>query len=181
VFRGDCRYPEKMACYGDRLEELTLEKPLRASGKICLRRGVSDSTVLFGFYHSKDSMESNPSQAQGLPKSFLGISTDGPSSQGFYITPVYRLRNGSHVVGTGKLPRIYPDGRPRDCSLEYSPTAANGRGEITVTLDKQQAKVVLEPGHKTARFDRFGLVTTWIDGNSQTLYLDDLKYTWKQE
>src|SRR5262245_21127339 len=28
VFRGDCRYPERMACYGDRLAELTLEKPL---------------------------------------------------------------------------------------------------------------------------------------------------------
>lgn len=35
--------------------------------------------------------------------------------------------------------------------------------------------------NKGTRFDRFGLVTTWIDGNSQTIYLDDLKYTWKQE
>jgi len=118
-----------------------------------------------------------------LPKSFLGISTDGPSSQGFYITPVYRVKAEGQAYGTGKLPRIFPDGKPHDWSLEYSPTAANGRGEITVTLDKQQAKLMLEPSHKAsgARFDRFGLVTTWIDGNSQTIYLDDLTYTWKQK
>jgi hypothetical protein len=28
-----------------------------------------------------------------------------------------------------------------------------------------------------ARFNRFGLVTTWIDGNAQRVYLDDLTYT----
>ncbi len=30
VFRGDCRYPARMGCYGDRLETLTLDKPLRS-------------------------------------------------------------------------------------------------------------------------------------------------------
>jgi hypothetical protein len=29
----------------------------------------------------------------------------------------------------------------------------------------------------TRRFDRFGIVTTWVDGNSQEAYLDDLRYT----
>ena len=29
-------------------------------------------------------------------------------------------------------------------------------------------------------FDRFGIITTWIDGNSQDIYFDDLSYTWKQ-
>ncbi|MFO0846701.1 MAG: hypothetical protein U0797_30755, partial [Gemmataceae bacterium] len=71
VFRGDCRFPQRMAAYGDRLSELTLDKPLRASGKVCLRRGVTDSTVLLGFYHSKESMTSNPSQSYGLPRGFL--------------------------------------------------------------------------------------------------------------
>ncbi|MBS0261584.1 MAG: hypothetical protein JSS02_06460, partial [Planctomycetes bacterium] len=48
IFRGDCRYPDRMACYGDRVGPLSLQKPLYASGKIALRRGVSDSTTLFG-------------------------------------------------------------------------------------------------------------------------------------
>ena len=34
-----------MAFYGDRLETLSLEKPLAARGKISLRRGVSDSST----------------------------------------------------------------------------------------------------------------------------------------
>src|SRR2546427_505843 len=46
-FRGDCRYGERLAAYGDRLSVLTLERPLRASGKVCLRRGVSGCPSLF--------------------------------------------------------------------------------------------------------------------------------------
>jgi hypothetical protein len=72
-----------MACYGDRLGELTLDKPLRASGRIGLRRGVTDSTVLIGFYHSRDSMAVNPPQDSGLPASFLGAAVDGPSREVF--------------------------------------------------------------------------------------------------
>src|SRR5438128_5816982 len=49
-FRGDCRYPERVAAYGDRLSSLTLKRALKASGKVCLRRAVSDSTTLIGFY-----------------------------------------------------------------------------------------------------------------------------------
>src|SRR5262249_2370353 len=65
IFRGDCRFGDKMASYADRLEELSLDKPLRASGKVCLRRGVTDSTVLIGFFHSEDSMAVNASQDNG--------------------------------------------------------------------------------------------------------------------
>jgi hypothetical protein len=41
----------------------------------------------------------------------------------------------------------------------------------------------LAPGHKVvdAQFDRFGLVTPWIDGNGQHVYFDDLRYTCRQE
>src|SRR5262249_37713914 len=164
VFRGDCRYPEKMASYADRLGELTLEKPLRASGKVCLRRGVTDSTVLFGFFHSEDSMASNPSQDNGLPKCFLGVSTDGPSREGFWFSPTYRVKGNGGGYARKDPPRIYPDGATHDWSLEYSPTAAGGKGEITLTLDKQTVKLPLAEGHKAtgARFNRFGLITTWI-------------------
>ena len=61
VFRGDCRYGDKLAYYGDRLSELSLKRPLKASGRVTLRRGVSDSTSLIGFFHSKDSVAVNPS------------------------------------------------------------------------------------------------------------------------
>jgi hypothetical protein len=182
VFRGDCRFPEKMAYYADRLDELSLDKPLRASGKVCLKRGVTDSTMLIGFFHSKESMAVNPSQENGLPLSFLGISTDGPSREGFYFAPACRDKGGKGQAAA-KSPRIFPDGKVHDWTLEYSPTAAGGRGQITVTFDKESVQLVLGKGCRRsgAKFNRFGLISTWVDGNSQTIYFDDLTYTCKQE
>ncbi len=184
VFRGDCRYPERMASYGDRLEPLTLEKPLRASGRVCLRRGVTDSTVLIGFYHSRESLRSNPSQSAGLPKDFLGVVIDGPSREGFYFAPAYRTGGAGqgHAAGKG-TPYIYPDGSSHPWSLEYSPAGAGGRGQITVRLGTHAVHLDLKKGDRAAgaRFDRFGIVTTWVDGNGQQVYFDDLTYTCKQE
>jgi hypothetical protein len=183
IFRGDCRYKDRMACYGDRLATLGLDKPLRASGKVAMRRGVSDSTVLLGFYHSQDSMEVNKSQSSGWPKGFLGVAVEGPSREGFFFYPAYRLRGGGQASAGGTdRPRIHPDGKARDWSLAYDPEAAGGRGRIVVTLDKKSVALDLADGHKKAgsRFDRFGLITTWIDGNGQRVYFDDLTYTCEQ-
>jgi len=55
-----------------------------------------------------------------------------------------------------------------------------GRGAyIIVTLDGQAVTLNLDPGHKQigAHFDRFGMITTHIDGGGQTVYFDDLTYT----
>jgi hypothetical protein len=184
VFRGDCRFPDRMAYYGDRLSELSLDKPLRASGRVCLRRGVTDSTVLMGFFHSKESMKSSKEQTSGLPRNFLGVMVEGPSREGFFFRPAYRTSGNGQGHATGKeLPYIHPDGNSHAWSLEYSPTAGGGRGQITVRLGKQTTQLVLRKGDRAggARFDRFGLVTTWIDGNGQQIYWADLTYTCKQE
>jgi hypothetical protein len=123
------------------------------------------------------------SQTASLPRSFLGIVVEGPSSEGFFFYPAYRLGADNP---RGKLrsrpPSIYPDGKPHDWTLEYLPDAAGGRGQITVTLDGASVSVDLEPGekHGGARFDRFGIVTPWIDGNGQEIYFDDLEYTCRQ-
>ena len=60
--------------------------------------------------------------------------------------------------------------------------ASDNRGRIIVTLDGKSATLDLGKNDKTtgARFDRFGLVTTWIDGNGQHVYFDDLTYTSEQ-
>ncbi len=182
VFRGDCRYAEKLAYYGDRLSELSLDKPLKASGRISLRRGVSDSSTLIGFFHSKDTMAVNPSQESGFPKSFLGTAIEGPSRDGFLFYPVYRTSRGESGHGSNaKAPHLLPDGSAHDWSLEYVP-AANGGGRITVKLDKHSAAVDVPADHRAAgaRFDRFGLVTTWVDGNGQQVFFDDLTYTSRQ-
>src|SRR5262249_28811411 len=143
VFRGDCRFPDRMACYADRLSELSLERPLRASGRVCLRRGVTDSTVLLGFFHSRESMKPSKEQTSGLPRNFLGVMIEGPSREGFLFAPAYRTRGAGQGHGKGEgLPHIYPDGKSHAWSLAYAPTAAAGRGQITVRFDGQTFRLV---------------------------------------
>lgn len=184
VFRGDCREAPRLAAYGDRVGPLGLDRPLRASGKIALRRAVSDSTTLFGFYHSGRSLRVNPSQDSGFPEGFLGFAVEGPSRDGFFVYPAYRTLGGRQGYADGPdRPHILPDGVPHDWSLEYDPSGAGGRGRITLTMDGRSVALDLGPEDRPpgAEFDRFGLVTTWIDGNGQTVYLDDLTYTATQE
>jgi hypothetical protein len=182
VFRGDCRYPERLAAYGDRLSMLTLNTPLVARGKVGMVRGVSDSTASIGFYHSNWSLRSNPRQDQAIPMDYLGINIEGPSPEGFFFYPVYRVHGeqaGALGGGSGRVPRIYPDGKVHDWTLKYDPLGAGGRGQITVRLDGQHCTLDLAPGARVvgATFDRFGLCTPWIDGNSVTVFFDDLQYT----
>jgi hypothetical protein len=180
LFRGDCREATRMAHYGDRVGPLSLDRPLKASGKIVLRRAVSDSTTLFGFYSSGRSLAINPSQDSGFPEGFLGFAVEGPSRDGFFAYPVYRTIGGRQGYADGPdRPKIEPDGTPHDWTLDYDPSAAGGHGRITLTLDGRSATLDLQPGHRAGApaFDRFGLVTTWIDGNGQTIYFDDLTYT----
>ena len=184
VFRGDIREAARTASYGDRVGPLSLDRPLKASGKVVLRRGVSDSTTLFGFYHSVRSMAVNPSQSSGLPEGFLGLAVEGPSSEGFFAYPVYRTSGDRQGYTRGPtLPRILPDGKPHDWSLDYTPSAVGDRGQMVLTFDKQSVTLDLQPGDRApgAAFDRFGLVTTWIDGNAQMIYFDDLSYTDSQD
>jgi hypothetical protein len=180
IFRGDIRYVEKMACYGDRVGPLSLDEPLRASGTIALRRAVSDSTTLLGFYHAKSSLAVNPSQSSALPEHFLGLAVEGPSREGFFVYPAYRLTGGRQKADDGPdRPRIQPDGMPHSWEFAYSPAAAGGRGRLTLTLDGQATHIDLTDKQNTSggMFNRFGVITTWIDGNGQSVYFDDLTYT----
>jgi len=182
VFRGDCREPARMACYGDRLEDLTLEQPLMARGKVVMLRGVTDSTASIGFYHQAHSMTPNPSQKNSVPRDYLGINIEGPSSEGFFFYPVYRTHDGDQRAwnrNAGEPLRIRPDGTVHEWWLTYDPADAEGRGRLTVGLDDRTCVLDLEPGDRVAgtTFNRFGLCTPWIDGNSVTLYFDDLTYT----
>lgn len=180
-FRGDCRDGEKLGYYGAPLERLCLDQPLRASGRLAFRRGVSDSTSLFGFFDSRASVEVNPSQQFSTPMNFLGFAVEGPSAQGFYVYPIYRFPQDRHGHAPyEQAPPIFPDGTSHAWTLTYDPQAAPP--QIALTLDDK--RVVLPLGGEDvaagATFDRFGFVTPWIDGNAQVVYLDDIEYTCRQ-
>jgi hypothetical protein len=53
---------------------------------------------------------------------------------------------------------------------------------LTVTYGGQSVALDLAPRQREsiARFDRFGIVSTWIDGNAQSVYIDDVTYTYRQ-
>jgi uncharacterized protein YjiK len=181
IFRGDGRYAHMMAFYGDRLEELTLAKPLRASGRISLRRAVTDSDVLLGFFHATESLNSGGKDAIGTPPDFLGVTIGGPSREGFMISPCYRL-HGTETGSADRGPYVLPNGAAHDWSFEYLPPSADGGGNLVVTLDGERVSLPIPQQHLAigARFDRFGLISTHIDGNGQHLYFDDVTYTWTQ-
>jgi hypothetical protein len=187
TFRGDSRVQfngTRMAYYGARLEEtLTLDRPLHAEGKVAFRRGVSDSTSLIGFFHSTGSVGNNDARDSATPENFVGAAIEGPSSEGFYLYPAYGLDTEGVRADGGRgsptPPFIYPDSQSRHWSLDYDPDTNGGAGSITVTLNGQAVTLNLDEGHKQigAQFDRFGIITTHIDGNGQTVYFDDLTYT----
>ena len=187
MFRGDSRLEfngTRLAYYGARLTDtLSLNQALHADGKVAFRRGVSDSTTLIGFFHSTDSMRSNDSQNSATPENFVGAAIEGPSSEGFYLYPTYGLDQegvrASGNRGTPTPPYIYPNGQSRRWTLDYNPDGNGGTGSITVTLDGQAVTLNLDPGHKQmgAHFNRFGIITTHIDGSGQTVYFDNLTYT----
>ena len=141
---------------------------------------MSDSTTLFGFFNSKESMRSNESQSHGLPESVVGIHIEGPSRDGFLFYPVLRTKAGeSHFSPLREFPAIRPDGKSHDWSLDYDPDGAEGNGRITVTFDGRSSTFDLDAGERErgTTFDRFGIVTSWIDGNSQDVNWDDVSYT----
>ena len=72
-----------------------------------------------------------------------------------------------------------PDGESHRWTLDYDPAGGGGVGSVTVTLGGRSVTLPLDEGHKQigARFNRFGIITTHIDGNGQTVYFDDLTYT----
>jgi hypothetical protein len=183
VFRGDCLFAEKLAYYGDRVGPLSLGKPLRASGRVALRRGISDSTSLIGFFHSERSIAvAQKAPVTGFPANFLGATIEGPSREGFFFYPVYYFSNGeTNFARNSDLPHILPNGESHEWSLEYTPPKEGHPGQLRTTLGKGSGVVEIPKIPKGSdEFDRFGIVTTWIDGNSQRVYYDDLTYTVRQ-
>ena len=128
---------------------------------------------------------------------FAGVKKDDPRVKAAHewITKHYTLDENPGMGGDGLYyyyhtfakalaalsndQLVDADGKSHDWSLTYDPTAADGRGRMVVTLDGKSVSLDLGAGDRKtgARFDRFGLVTTWIDGNAQRMYFDDLTYT----
>jgi hypothetical protein len=161
-------------------KSIRLDRRLRASGRIALRRAVSDSTTLLGFYHSRKSLATTASQRSALPEHFLGLAVEGPSREGFFVYPASRGTGGDQETADGvELPRIFPDGRSHRWELSSEPSDSSRSGRLRLTLDDRTASIDCRSRDESGGedFDRFGIMTTWIDGNGQRVFFDDLTYT----
>ncbi len=175
IFRGDYRYEHAIAFYGDRIGPLTLAAPLEATGRVAMLRSISDAGVLIGWFHSELSVTGGTDKST-IPRDFLGAFIEGPSSDGFYFRPAYRVHGEEYGIGRG--PYIYPDAVAREWSIRFSPADKT----LTVSLDGETATLDIPAEHLEfgATFNRFGIITTQIDGNYEIVYFDDLAYTVEQ-
>ena len=158
--------------YADRIGPLSLDDRLEVSGKVVLKVSAPDSDVLLGWFNS-ESRDKPPTDAG----SFLGVHIGGPTRIGHYFQPSLTTAKGIRAQAkTG--PVLTPD-KVYDWSLVYDPAAEHGNGAITVTLGTESATLPLKSGMKAqgGSFDRFGLFTPAVGGQSVRMYLDDLKYT----
>ena len=164
--------PSSPAYYGDDLSKLSLDQPLKASGKIALQRYGSDGAVSFGWFNS--------AKRGYPPANVLGVLIDGPTSTG----PRFAGLVGSSDSKLGhrqddSAPLIAPDGKSHTWRIEYDPAGEDNQGKITIWLDDKPTSFALPPGLRKqgATFDRFGIFAQEGGGRASTVYWDDLEYT----
>ena len=162
---------ETPSFYAARVGPLTLADELAASGKIVFLQGASDAGVHIGWFRAGN----DPAADYTPHENVLGILLEGPSRVGHFFSPTYRSAAGEGQRADG--PKILPDGKPHTWSLRYVPGEPREVGRITLALDQETVHLAVEPGHKNAVFDRFGIFNTGVGGHCVQVYLDDLTYT----
>ncbi len=170
--------------YADDVGRLTLDDPIRFSGKICFIEGSTDAGMFFGFFRAEDEKRELPpngaERAPGWPQpNTLGVVIDGPARVGWYFTAACTASK-SVLFKETRGPVFLPTRVSRTFDFNYDPQANKGVGRITVTLDGEPPFVLdLTPEQRQAGaiFDRFGLMSFRRGGKFSTLYFDDLTYT----
>jgi hypothetical protein len=164
------------AWYAAPIEERTLRDRLSASGKFSVTHSEGGSGMLFGWFHetSRGWRTSNS----------LAFRLDG---NGGNYRVFYEYGTRSWLTGgagcfegdayqTTKTRPCAADGTVHEWAIEYDPTANEGNGAMTFTLDGNVYLLPLAPGHKTdgARFNRFGMFNQQTSGDGLEVYFDDL-------
>ncbi len=170
--------------YADDVGGLTLDDPIRFSGKVSFIEGSTDAGMFFGFFNKKDEQTVlKPTPGQGSPgwpqANTLGIVVDGPARIGWWFNPF--VTAADRKLSKDRTGVVFlPTRESRTFDFNYDPTANNDVGRITVKLDKQEPYTLdLRPEQRKAGalFDRFGLMSFRRGGKYSTLYFDDLTYT----
>ncbi len=170
--------------YADEVGQLTLDDPIRFSGKIYFHEATADAGMYFGYFRKEDELrelgKNQPGNASGWPQpNTLGVVVDGPARIGWWFIPVVTAADRK-LSGKTQDHVFLPTRKSRTFDFQYDPAANNGVGRITVTLDAEPPFTLdLTPEQRKsgATFDRFGLMSFRRGGHNSTLYFDDLTYT----
>ncbi len=170
--------------YADDVGRLTLDDPIRFTGKITFIEGSTDAGMFFGFFRAEDEKRALPpnvpGKASGWPQpNTLGVVIDGPARIGWYFMPSCTAAERELFTKTeGHV--FLPTRTHRTFDFDYDPQANKGVGGVTVTLDGEPPFTLdLRPEQRKAgaTFDRFGLMSFRRGGKFSILYFDDLTYT----
>jgi len=171
VWRIEATRPQEALAYGTPAGELSLDRELKASGRICLKAAGADSAILFGWYNARTPIGAPP-------VNFTGLLVEGPSEVGHYIRPVMRSADETSLV-VPRGPIIRPDGRPHTWTIHYLPGPKGRPGTVTATLDDATVSADVPPQLIAggAALDRFGFLSWHRGGHAIEAYFDDLEYT----
>jgi hypothetical protein len=167
---------EKPAYYASKVEPLTFEDELFASGQITFNGAGSDSGVYLGWFNANSKANKLTSDHVQPQANILAVLLEGPSRIGHYFRPAYATAKGEGMIQDSG-PIIRPDGRAHQWLLHYLPNS----GQINVRLDDEITTIAISPQHRQqgASFDRFGLFNVQVGGHFVDIALDDLTYTFK--
>jgi len=163
--------------YAADIGKLTLDDPIKFSGKINFVEGAVDGRMLLGYFNKEARLANIKGEYKGNPPNqFLGLEIMDQTSLGYSFTAVSSPRQDISFEKRG--PVFIPDQIPRSFSFEYDPNAGKA-GRITVTLgnDKFTADLTHEQRKVGATFNRFGLLNPRKGGKYVDVYIDDLLYS----
>ena len=171
---------DKWGYYAEKIEPLTFDDRIEARGKVKLVVGGVDADMCFGWFRSKgDGAGEGEDRAPNRTGDFLGIKVGGPTRIGHMFVPSFTVNE--NVRGQPDKGPVMRPGKACDWSIVYDPSANNGNGAITATLDGESTTLNLKPGQRTkmkdARLDHFGMFAIGPGGQIVKIFLDDLQYT----
>ncbi len=164
------------ARYAKVISPRSLDDVLEAEGTFAVTEAEGGSGVLIGWFNDKSRNWRTPNS--------LCFRIDGNGGK-YWVFFEYGTQNGLTGSGvtfegeryqTTTTEPFLADGTPHRWKLRYDPTANSCLGEIVFTLDGDDHRAPLSPGHRAdgALFDRFGLLNMMVAGEGLTVLLDDL-------
>ena len=186
--------------YADPVGKLTLDDPIRFSGKLAFVNAATDGDAIIGYFNEKERMKEFTGGNRIYPTDLaeqlggrnrihlgfdqrgsripgsMGFSLGGPTTVGFYFALFCTPTETTSSMVNG--PVIMPDGRLHTFSFDYNP-ATGKAGRITASLDGETFSLDLssEQREAGATFDLFGLTMPRQGGKWATVYIDDIEYT----